>query len=66
MNVIEAVVRNGHIVPNGNVELEEGAKVHISYADDQDQGFWLSATEESLKEIWDNEEDDVCAELLSK
>lgn len=26
--------------------------------------FWLSACEESLKAIWDNDEDDVYVELL--
>ena len=31
-----------------------------------DDKFWQSASEESLKEIWDNEEDDVYAELLKK
>jgi hypothetical protein len=28
--------------------------------------FWLSASESSLNEIWNNEEDDVYAELLKK
>lgn len=28
--------------------------------------FWLAASENSLNEIWDNEEDDVYAELLKK
>ena len=28
--------------------------------------FWLSASESSLNEIWNNEEDDVYAELLNK
>jgi len=28
--------------------------------------FWISASESSLDEIWNNEEDDVYAELLEK
>ncbi len=28
--------------------------------------FWLAASESSLDEIWNNEEDDVYAELLEK
>lgn len=28
--------------------------------------FWLTASEDSLNEIWNNEEDDVYAELLEK
>ncbi len=29
-------------------------------------GFWLSASEDSLDDIWNNEQDDVYAELLEK
>ncbi len=28
--------------------------------------FWLAASEDSLNEIWNNEEDDIYAELLKK
>ena len=28
--------------------------------------FWLSASDDSLNEIWNNEEDDVYAELLRR
>ena len=35
-----------------------------NYHDTDDQEFWLSVCEESLNAIWDNEEDDVYAELL--
>ncbi len=66
MNTIEAIVKNGHIIPLGKVELEEGSKVLVTLADTYDRDFWLSASEESLREIWDNEEDDVYAELLAK
>ena len=31
---------------------------------DDDANFWVSASEESLKAIWDNDEDDVYVELL--
>ncbi|CAN5177398.1 hypothetical protein BH20ACI1_BH20ACI1_20210 [soil metagenome] len=31
-----------------------------------DDNFWLAASEDSLNEIWNNEEDDVYAELLEK
>ncbi len=66
MNTIEAIVKNGRIIPLGKVELEEGSKVLVTLADAYDRDFWLSASEESLREIWDNEEDDVYAELLAK
>ena len=65
-NTIEAVVKNGKIVPLGEVDLPEGSKAIVTILDDEDSDFWLSATAETLKEIWDNDEDDVYAELLTK
>lgn len=66
MHTIEAVVKNGQIVPLGDVELEEGSRVLVTLSDNNGRDFWMAATEESLKKIWDNEEDDVYAELLTK
>ncbi len=66
MNTIEAVVKNGQIVPLGSVQLEEGEKVLVTLSDSYDEEFWIGAGEVSLNEIWDNEEDDVYAELLGK
>ena len=66
MNTIEAVVKNGQIVPLGQVKLEEGTKVLVTLSETYDHEFWLAASEESLREIWDNEEDDIYAELLTK
>ena len=65
-NTIEAVVKNGRIIPIIDVELPEGSKAIVTILDDEDSDFWLSVTAETLKETWDNEEDDVYAELLSK
>ncbi len=66
MNTIEGIVKNGQIVPLGDVDLEEGSRVLVVLSDGDDQDFWLGATEESLRAIWDNKEDDVYAELLAK
>jgi len=40
------------------------AKQRAQEADSNE--FWLSASESSLDEIWNNKEDDVYAELLKK
>ncbi|MGD9561095.1 MAG: antitoxin family protein [Pyrinomonadaceae bacterium] len=66
MNTIEAVVKNGYIVPLGSVRLEEGEKVLVTLSNSYDEDFWIAAGESTLDEIWDNEEDDVYAELLGK
>jgi predicted DNA-binding antitoxin AbrB/MazE fold protein len=66
LNTIEAVVMNGQIVPTEPVELKEGSRALITFLDPEEHEFWLTASEESLKDIWDNEEDDVYAELLTQ
>lgn len=66
MNTIEAVVKNGHIIPLESIELIEGSRVLVTLSDTDEQEFWVSASEQSLDAIWDNEEDDVYAELLAK
>jgi predicted DNA-binding antitoxin AbrB/MazE fold protein len=66
LNTIEAVVKNGRIVPLEDIELSEGSKVLVTFLETEENEFWLSASENSLDEIWNNEEDDVYAELLEK
>lgn len=63
---IEAVIKNGHIIPLESVELIEGAKVLVTLSEMNDREFWLSSSEASLDTIWNNDEDDVYAELLTK
>jgi predicted DNA-binding antitoxin AbrB/MazE fold protein len=66
-NTIEAIVKNGQIVPLEEVELEEGSRALVTIlSENDDKEFWLSASESSLNEIWANDEDDIYAELLAK
>ena len=66
LNTIEAVVRNGQIVPTERIELAERSRALVTILQEEEDEFWLSANEESLSAIWDNDEDDVYAELLSE
>jgi predicted DNA-binding antitoxin AbrB/MazE fold protein len=66
MNTIEAVVKNGQIIPTEPVELTEGSRALVTILETDDVDFWLSASEESIGPIWDNDEDDVYAELLTQ
>ncbi len=65
-NTIEAIVKNGLIVPTMPVELREGSRALVRIIDDEESEFWMSASEETLADIWDNEEDDAYAELLTQ
>ena len=67
LNTIEAIVKNGQIVLTEPVDLQEGSRalVTILENDVEEKDFWLSASDETAKKIWGNDEDDVYAELLS-
>jgi hypothetical protein len=60
-----AVVREGKIELVDDIPLPEGAKVIVTLLTQEDESqFWLSASERSLAEIWENAEDDIYAKLL--
>ena len=66
LQTLWAEVRNGRIEPLESVALPEGAKLIVTLLsrEEDDNGFWLSTSEFSLKDIWENAEDDVYADLL--
>jgi predicted DNA-binding antitoxin AbrB/MazE fold protein len=65
LNAIEAIVKNGQIVPLEDVELEEGSRAIVTILEKETEDFWVSASDDSANRIWDTDEDDVYAELLS-
>ncbi len=65
MNTIWAEIRNGRIELLEPASLPEGSRVLVTVVSEEDE-FWLRASQESLKAIWDNPEDDVYGELLKK
>ena len=67
LQALWAVIHNGKIEPLEGVVLPEGAKVIVTLLPDEDDTrFWLSVSENSLAEVWENSEDDIYAELLQK
>lgn len=66
LHTVEAVISNGVITPTEPVELVEGSRALVTILEDDENGFWLGASESTLDKIWDNSEDDVYAELLTK
>ena len=66
LNTIEAIVQNGQIIPLEDVEIPNGTKALVTLLAEEENEFRLSASESSLDEIWNNEDDDVYAELLKK
>jgi hypothetical protein len=67
MTTIRAVVRDGKIVPVDDVRLQEGAHVLVTLHPDADEStFWQGVDQDALAAIWDNQDDDVYAQLLKK
>ena len=67
LRTVWAVIHNGKIEPLEGVAFPEGAKVIVTLLPEEDeQRFWLSASETWLTEVWENFEDDIYAELLQK
>jgi len=65
LQTVWAVIRDGKIEPLGKLSLPEGAKVIVTVLpEEEDTQFWLSASETSLADVWENDEDNVYAELL--
>jgi predicted DNA-binding antitoxin AbrB/MazE fold protein len=63
---LRAVVREGRIELLESVDLPEGTKVLVMLLPDEEAEFWLSASQVSLDNLWDNPEDDVYGELLKE
>jgi hypothetical protein len=58
------VVRDGKIEPEAPAALPEGAHVLVTVIEGEDKAFWQRLSEESLRFVWNNPEDDVYGELL--
>ncbi len=65
-----AIVRDGRIELLEPADLPDGARLRVTVMTDsvpnKDQQFWLGASQSALDSVWDNAEDDVYAQLLSR
>jgi hypothetical protein len=65
LQTVWAVIHDGKIEPLEDVAFPEGAKVIVTWLPEEDEPlFWLSASETSLADVWENAEDNIYAELL--
>ncbi len=65
LHTLWGVVHDGKVELTEKVPLVEGSKVLVTFlpSDDEEQ-FWLRASESALDAVWDNPQDDVYAQLL--
>ena len=65
LTTVWATVRQGKIELLELKQLPEGSRVLVTLMLDEDAEFWHQASNESLNAVWDNDDDNVYAELLS-
>jgi hypothetical protein len=66
LETVWAVVQNGKVETTEAVNAPNGTRALVTLLVEDEVDFWQAASSQSLDEIWDNEEDDVYAELLEK
>jgi hypothetical protein len=65
-NTVKAVIRQGHIELLNHIEIPEGTEVLVTILSSEDGDFWTGASQSSLDSIWNNSEDDVYEQLLTR
>ena len=64
---VEGIYENGKILLPRLLPLPEKSQVRVTIeAGDTEREAWLKLSEESLTQAWNNPDDDVFNELLSK
>ncbi len=64
---VEAIYAEGRLVLEKPLPLPENAHVRVTVeSDDAERASWLKLSEECLTKTWDNPDDDVFNQLLSK
>jgi hypothetical protein len=67
LQTVYAVVQDGKIELSEPIELAEGLKVLVTLLPpDEEDVFWLAASQSSLDSVWNNSEDDIYADLRKK
>jgi hypothetical protein len=67
LKTVRAIVREGKIELLEELHLSEGTKVLVTILSEDDEGqFWLQVSNQTLADVWDNDEDDIYAELLQE
>ena len=64
LKTLWATIHQGKIELLESTEIPEGTRVLVTLLPDDEAGFWLEASQMSLDAVWDNNEDDVYAQLL--
>lgn len=59
-----ATVRQGKVELLEQIEVPDGTRVLVTLLPDDETEFWGQTSQVSLDAVWNNDEDDVYAQLL--
>lgn len=65
LSTVRAIVRDSKIELLEPIILPDGLQVLVTILSEDEQTFWQDASESALLQVWDNDEDDIYAELLA-
>jgi predicted DNA-binding antitoxin AbrB/MazE fold protein len=63
---VEAIYEHGKLLLSEPLPLPEKSRVRVTIESDAEREAWLKLSEESLRQTWGNDADDVFNELLKK
>ncbi len=63
---IWATVRQGKVELLEQTEIPDGTRLLVTILLDDETDFWLQTSQVSLDAVWNNDEDDVYAQLLQE
>ncbi len=63
---MEAVYDDGKLILPDRLPLPDKTRVLVTIKSDTERAGWLRVSEQALLRAWDNSEDDVFNELLTK
>lgn len=67
LKTIAAVVRDGRIELLEPATLRDGARLLVTMlSDEEEEQFWVRASDHTLRPIWENAEDDIYCDLLQR
>jgi len=61
-----ATFRQGKVELLEQIEVADGTRVLVTILTDNETDFWIQTSQVSLDTVWNNDEDDVYAQLLQK
>jgi hypothetical protein len=66
ITTVDAINEDGKLVLKQPLPLPEHAHVRVTVDSDLEREAWLKLSEESLKEVWDDDANDIFNDLLLK